>query len=268
MDTILEKKLYEIKRSIEISEVVTPVKGKPGQFKGQNTKADWAKYRKEHPAFGMHDVPTKTGKPKKQKAPEHEKTSSGGLTKAGIEARRKKGYLQAHPALKSLEFIKKVTHYHKTGEVTESKNNDLSALSGTPIGRATQAAAGAERQAADGGEPPRKPESMRVSAKKPEKGGETTSGMKQVVRQMYRKKKDTTKGLIGQGLKTVLTGRTSSGRKSSRVTAAQRVGALVGHKLKQAAKTDTGRVATGVGKAAAHAWSQSLSKGMTGPLEE
>ena len=90
MNVIAEKKLVEMKRMMQ-AEVVTPVKGKPGQFKGQNTPADWAAYRKAHPTYGMHDVPSKTGKPKRQKAPSHEKTASGGLTATGIEARRKKG---------------------------------------------------------------------------------------------------------------------------------------------------------------------------------
>ena len=116
---IMEAKLYEKKRSIQIGEVVTPVKGKPGEFKGQNTPKDWAKYREQHPSFGMHDVPTKTGKPKKAKAPSHEKTASGGLTAKGIAVRKKAGYLQAHPALKAKEFIDKVIHYHKTGEIIE-----------------------------------------------------------------------------------------------------------------------------------------------------
>jgi hypothetical protein len=156
MDTILEKKLYEIKRSIEISEVVTPVKGKPGQFKGQNTKTDWAKYRKEHPSFGMNDVPTKTGKPKKQKAPEHEKTSSGGLTKKGIEARRKRGYIQAHPASKIKEFLDKLSHYKKTGEITEGEFGGLAGLT-------KHAQAVTKQPKVD--EPSRNPDSMKNSGK-------------------------------------------------------------------------------------------------------
>ena len=99
MVELQEKKLYEFKRSIQLSEVVTPVKGKPGQFKGQNTAKDWAKYREQHPSFGMYDVPTKTGKPKKSKPPSHEKTASGGLTAKGIAVRKKKGYVQAHPEI-------------------------------------------------------------------------------------------------------------------------------------------------------------------------
>ena len=63
MNTILERKLYENKRMMQV-EVVTPVKGKPGQFKGVNTKADWARYRKSRPHFGAYDVPDKEGKPK------------------------------------------------------------------------------------------------------------------------------------------------------------------------------------------------------------
>ena len=119
MVELQEKKLYEFKRSIQLSEVVTPVKGKPGQFKGQNTAKDWAKYREQHPSFGMYDVPTKTGKPKKSKPPSHEKTASGGLTAKGIAVRKKKGYVQAHPALKALEFIKAVRKYHETGKIDE-----------------------------------------------------------------------------------------------------------------------------------------------------
>lgn len=102
MESILEKKLYEIKRSIAISEVVKPVKGKPGEYTGQNSPKDWAKYRKQHPSFGMYDVPgKKPGTIKRNKPPKHEKTASGGLTKHGIEVRRKAGYVPAHKAAAS-----------------------------------------------------------------------------------------------------------------------------------------------------------------------
>jgi hypothetical protein len=115
MSEIAEKKLYEVKRSMDITEVVKPVKGKPGEFAGVNTKKDWTKYRKQHPSLGMHDTPSG-----KSQAPEHEKTASGGLTRHGIKKREERGYLKAHPALKSLEFIKAVTRYHKTGKIDET----------------------------------------------------------------------------------------------------------------------------------------------------
>ena len=116
MEDIKEKKLYEVKRSMDIVEVVTAVKGKPGQYKGVNTPKDWAKYRKQNPALGMHEI--KPGV--KASVDKHEKTASGGLTKHGIEVRRKKGYMQAYPATKALEFIKAVTKYHKTGKIDEN----------------------------------------------------------------------------------------------------------------------------------------------------
>lgn len=116
MEDIKEKKLYEVKRSMDIAEVVSPVKGKPGQFKGQNTPKDWAKYRKQHPSLGMHEI--KPGV--KASVDKHEKSASGGLTKHGIEVRKKKGYIQAYPATKALEFIKAVTKYHKTGKIDEN----------------------------------------------------------------------------------------------------------------------------------------------------
>jgi hypothetical protein len=120
---IMESKLYEVKRSIDITEVVKPVRGKPGQFKGQNTPKDWSKYRKQHPALGMKEIRPGV----KAAVDKHEKTASGGLTKHGIEVRRKKGFIQAYPATKAREFIDKVIHYHKTGEVTEDYASDTAA---------------------------------------------------------------------------------------------------------------------------------------------
>ena len=255
MDTILEKKLYEVKRSIQISEIVTPVKGKPGQFKGQNTKADWARYRKEHPSFGMHDVPTKAGKPKKQKAPEHEKTSSGGLTKKGIEARRKKGYVKAFGALKGLEFIKKVTHYHKTGEVTEQTETERK-----------YAAASGEQQAAY-----KEPGAFGAGKEgKPQKGAFGVGGKRGAP------KPDTTLAGVSKKLKalksksaaTPMADRYSSAlERAGRLERRGRAGsvakvkkAYIAHRVKQGAKD--------LVKGAVKTWSDTLSKGMTGPLEE
>ena len=76
MQSIVEKKLYEVKRQMQSEEY---------------GKEEWAEYRKKHPSFGMYDVPSKTGKPKKQKPPTHEKTASGGLTAHGIAVRKKIG---------------------------------------------------------------------------------------------------------------------------------------------------------------------------------
>lgn len=115
MEIIAEQKLFETKRRIaSLNEVVKPVKGQPGKYAGVNEPKDWAKYRKAHPAVGMYDTPTSKGKP-----PEHERTASGGITKHGIETRRKKGFLKAHPALKALEFITKVKKYKETGKLDE-----------------------------------------------------------------------------------------------------------------------------------------------------
>lgn len=160
MNDIVERKLYENKRMMQ-TEVVKPVKGKPGQFTGQNTPKDWAKYRKTHPALGMYDVPG-GGKAKK---PEGEKTASGGLTKKGIAIRKRKGYLKAYPALKSLEFIKRVTQYHKTGKVEESIAADIAAAA-----KEQQAAAGRAGAYTHGRtsqeEPPRDISSAKKSGKK------------------------------------------------------------------------------------------------------
>lgn len=124
LSSILEQKLYEMKRSIELTEVVKPTgkKDKDGNptFTGYNTKADWAKYRKQNPQMSVHGTPDNP----KARAPaeKKEKTSTGTITKYGLAQRRKRGYLQAHPALKGLEFIEKVAKYKETGKLEESKN--------------------------------------------------------------------------------------------------------------------------------------------------
>lgn len=143
LEYIREKKLYEEKRIIAaLHEVVKPVRGKPGQFRGSNTKADWAKYRKQHKRIKWDQ--NKEGEKVAEK-PKATPLGKGGKLSAGdIKARRKAGYLQAHPALKSLEFIKKVTQYHKTGKINEQTEMErkLAAASAEQ-----QAAADAEKAA-------------------------------------------------------------------------------------------------------------------------
>ena len=135
MEQIAEKKLYENKRMMQ-TEVVKPVKGKPGEFTGQNTPADWAKYRKAHPALGMYDTPSSKGKKPESK----------------VAKQRKAGYVKAEPALKALEFIKRVRKYKETGKLDEA----------TVVQQAQQHAAAIERM----GKPP-KPEKPEATPKKP-----------------------------------------------------------------------------------------------------
>ena len=255
-----------------MSEVVTPVKGKPGQFKGQNTAKDWAKYRQHHPSFGMNDVPTKTGKPKKAKAPSHEKTASGGLTAKGIAVRKKAGYLQAHPALKAKEFIDKVIHYHKTGEIIEEgmyKPGELDpdivaskikAAKASKKPRLQPGALGTGSKGKKGKEKPTPAGTQRGFTapltragpgaqrgftaplkgpeKTPEKDDGVTPGMRKVLRQKYREKAGVTAGgLAKQNIQKALGSGTSF---SGRVRALKRAG-------KAASMTTTGRVAGAVG---------------------
>lgn len=120
LNTIMEQKLFEEKRRLAaINELVRPDPNRPGQFVGQNTKADWAKYRKQNPQLSFHGTPDNP----KAKAPteKREKTSTGSLTKHGLAARRKRGYIQAHPATKSLEFIRRVRKYKETGKLDEAE---------------------------------------------------------------------------------------------------------------------------------------------------
>lgn len=117
---IREKKLYEEKRIIAaLHEVVKPVRGKPGQFTGSNTKADWAKYRKQHKRIKWDQ--NKQGEKVAEK-PNPTPIGKGGKLSAGdIKARRKAGYIQAHPAIKSLEFIRAVRKYKETGKINEQE---------------------------------------------------------------------------------------------------------------------------------------------------
>lgn len=121
LSSILEQKLYEMKRSIDLTEVVKKTRKKDVDgnpvYTGQNTKADWAKYRKQNPSMSFHGTPANP----KAKAPaeKKEKTSTGSITKYGLAQRRKRGYMQAAPAINAVNFIKAVRKYKETGKLNE-----------------------------------------------------------------------------------------------------------------------------------------------------
>jgi hypothetical protein len=129
LDAIVEQKLLEVKRSIDLVERVeaTGTKDEDGnpQFKGQNNKKDWKEYRKQHPTMSFHGTPSN---PKARASREkHEKTSTGTLTKHGIEARRKRGFLQAHHVANAMAFMKGISNYHKTGKLNQKDFSSIQA---------------------------------------------------------------------------------------------------------------------------------------------
>jgi hypothetical protein len=110
LNDIQENKLYEEKRRFAaINEIVKPVKGKPGEFKGSNTKKDWAKYRKQNPTLSVHGTPDNPRA--RTPAEKKEKTSTGAMTKHGLAVRRKRGYLKAGEAIPAKKFIDAVSSY-------------------------------------------------------------------------------------------------------------------------------------------------------------
>lgn len=148
---IQEKKLYEVKRMIAaMNEVVKPVPGKPDEFQGANTKADWAKYRKQ----------TKLPKTKFAEPPATPFGAGKRLSKGDIEKRREAGYVQAHPAIRAKKFIDAVIKFKKTGKINESKKSE-----GVP-GPFQQQFIGRPGDDQTTGEPPRSPEAISQSAKK------------------------------------------------------------------------------------------------------
>lgn len=125
LSSILEQKLYEMKRSIDLTEVVkkTRKKNEDGSpvYTGYNTKADWAKYRKQNPQMSFHGTPANP----KAKAPaeKKEKTSTGTITSYGLKQRRKRGYLPASDALNAVKFIDAVKKYKETGKLDEGSED-------------------------------------------------------------------------------------------------------------------------------------------------
>lgn len=127
LSSILEQKLYEMKRSIDLTEVVkkTRKKNEDGSpvYTGYNTKADWAKYRKQNPQMSFHGTPANP----KAKAPaeKKEKTSTGTITSYGLKQRRKRGYVKASDAINAQNFINAVkTHLEKQKQLKEMQAND------------------------------------------------------------------------------------------------------------------------------------------------
>lgn len=62
MRTIMEQKLYEMKRSIDLTERVEAT-GKSdedgnAQFRGQNGPKDWKEYRKANPTMSFYGTPS------------------------------------------------------------------------------------------------------------------------------------------------------------------------------------------------------------------
>lgn len=175
LSSILEQKLYEMKRSIDLTEVVkkTRKKNEDGSpvYTGYNTKADWAKYRKQNPQMSFHGTPDNP----KARAPaeKKEKTSTGTITSYGLKQRRKRGYLQAHPALKGLEFIEKVAKYKETGKLEESEKY----VPGTNpiVDKAREAARRARGSSTEtGGETPlQRAERIRSSKEAKQKGNQS-----------------------------------------------------------------------------------------------
>lgn len=134
LDAIMERKLYEYKTTIDLTERVEATGGKDEdgnpQYKGQNSKKDWAEFRKANPTMSFHGTPAN---PKaKSTKDKHEKSSTGSLTKHGIAMRRKRGYLPANDAINAKKFIDAVRNYKETGKVSVSEQN---ALQKTPFGR-------------------------------------------------------------------------------------------------------------------------------------
>lgn len=147
---IQEKKLYEVKRMIAaMNEVVKPVPGKPGEFQGANTKADWAKYRKQ----------TKLPKRKFAEPPATPFGAGKKLSKGDIERRREAGYVKAEPAIRAKRFVDAVIRYHKTGKINENSLPPF--VSGVSAGGKE-----AEKLGKQGKELPRSPEAIPKSAKK------------------------------------------------------------------------------------------------------
>lgn len=119
---IAEKKLYEVKRSMNISEIVRAtgklnVDGNP-EYEGQNTKADWAKYRKQNKSVRWNQ--NKEGKKVTSDRKATPLGKGGKLSADDIEYRRKEGYLQADQAINATKFLRAVRKYRETGKIDEN----------------------------------------------------------------------------------------------------------------------------------------------------
>lgn len=231
LSSILEQKLYEMKRSIDLTEVVkkTRKKNEDGNpvYTGYNTKADWAKYRKQNPSMSFHGTPANP----KAKAPEEkkEKTSTGTITKYGLAQRRKRGYLPAADAINAMNFIKGVQSHLRSKiessdkkKISESSNFDFAAAQAETerLNKELEA----KKRLAHGMSAPEKgkpqkgfPSELKGKTSKP--GG--TSGSKYLnPNKMTRT--PTSNERIRRHIKTIMTGRDEarSGAKSSRLKAA------------------------------------------------
>jgi len=226
LNSIMEEKLLEVKKKVAAEKPLYGTKDNPA-------KEYWAKYRKKQPKLSHGIDPQKS-----------ETKAGGGLTKHGIEKRRERGYIQAAPALRALDFIKRVRKYKETGKLDEQ----------TPI--MTQI--GAELKGI------KKAEKAPTYAKDTEKGafgvgtrkaktdGEqpekekatTTSGMTKYLRQMHRAelaKKG--KGSTAYSVAKQNIGKAFAPEKSlsQRVTSLKRAGKAIG-------TTTTAKVAKGAFK--------------------
>lgn len=160
LNDLVEKKLYEFKRSIDISEIVKPDPNRPGQFIGANTKADWSKYRKQNKSIKWDQ--NKEGKKVAEKPKAVPLGHGGKLSASDIKARRKAGYLQAHPAIKSMEFIDAVVKH------LEKKKNIKESDATTPFVRRAQERAARASELAGAGETPLQRAQSFQSQAKPE----------------------------------------------------------------------------------------------------
>lgn len=229
MEQIMEKKLYEVKRMMQV-EVVKPTGTKDAdgnpQFSGGNSKEDWALYRKQ----------TKR-KPEKLVSRASAPFGSGQrLNKADIEARRKAGYVQAHPALRALKFIKAVADYKETGKINEHTNQP--SLPNTGLGGQVANQLNRIRNANpnQGQQPKPQAGSLGTSGGKGKKGKQTgsggvTPGMGRYIRRMGGA---TELKYIKQGIKGALApgksfgGRIRSLKRAGKVFSTTKAGKAVG----------------------------------------
>jgi len=118
LNLIRDRKLFEMKRSIELTELQG--------YRGYGAKSGplVGKSDKEKKSFWKNKI--------NQRKAEREHTKQSGVTPLGkggklshkdIEYRREKGYMNAAPAVNAVNFIKAVRRYKETGEIKESNNN-------------------------------------------------------------------------------------------------------------------------------------------------
>lgn len=224
LNILREQKLYEEKRRMAAKE-------KPFT---QNTKADWAKYRKQNPSVKWDE--NKEGKKVAEKPKATPLGKGGKLSASDIKARRKAGYMQAAPALNALEFIKRVKKYKETGSLKEQL---------TPIAQQAKDIAASI--------PDNKPETPRDASAIKSPASEIKPELKRLkskraamsTADRYKEALDRARNLEARGR----AGSISKVKKMYR-----------GHRAKTA-------IVTGAKKAWG-AWGNTLRAGMSGPLEE